>query len=735
MKDVLKAVVVAGLFAVPFLTLYVENDYFFPFITGKNFWFRIIVDVTFAAWVILALYESKYRPRISGITWSFGILLIIMFFANLFGVHPQSSFWSNFERMDGYVSLVHTFLYMLVLGSVLQTKQMWDRLLKTSLTVAFLVALYGLAQFGGLVEGSSRIDSRLGNASYMAVYMLFHIFVAFWLFVETKNIPLKVTYALLVTMFGFVLLETGTRGTAIGLAVGVTVMAAYIGLFGQQFKQYRKYAIGALALIVVLAGALVMNRDSEFVQSRTGLMRIANISLNDIEIRSIIWGSAWEGVKERPLLGYGQSNFNYVFNANYDPRLYAQEQWFDRSHNIIMDWLTTGGFLGLIAYLSIFAWCGWYLFLRPLLNKDDESFNVLERGVLLGILAGYFTHNFVVFDNIVSYIFFAIILGLITYRVGSTPKSLADFKVDNVVVTQFAAPIVIVLLVASIWHFHRPGMIAAGEIINGFRAADPDERLDAMERAAAQNSFANQEIAEQISQQAISVVRNPSLSEATKQRYAAAAEEQLKNLIESKPGDARVHVFAGSYYRSIGDNFKAKEQMDLARQFSPKKQSIIIQQGFIALALGNTDDAAAYLKEAFLLDENNLEAREYYAVSLIYQNKIAEVRQLMETEDIKMSFANSDFLVSTANQFNQTDLVTELFEYRIYSEEGNARYHWNDDPQNWATLAFLYYQQDRNEEAVRVLSEAEVKLTSFAPTATCLIESIESGGDPQVDCQ
>ena len=103
MKDVLKAVVVAGLFAVPFLTLYVENDYFFPFITGKNFWFRIIVDVTFAAWVILALYESKYRPRISGITWSFGILLIIMFFANLFGVHPQSSFWCNFERMDGYV--------------------------------------------------------------------------------------------------------------------------------------------------------------------------------------------------------------------------------------------------------------------------------------------------------------------------------------------------------------------------------------------------------------------------------------------------------------------------------------------------------------------------------------------------------------------------------------------------------------------------------------------------------
>ena len=59
MKDFLKAVVIAGLFAVPFLTLYVENDYFFPFITGKNFWFRILVDISFAAWVILAFADAE----------------------------------------------------------------------------------------------------------------------------------------------------------------------------------------------------------------------------------------------------------------------------------------------------------------------------------------------------------------------------------------------------------------------------------------------------------------------------------------------------------------------------------------------------------------------------------------------------------------------------------------------------------------------------------------------------
>jgi hypothetical protein len=197
MKDTLKAIVLGGLFAVPFLTLYVENEYFFPFITGKNFWFRIIVDVTFAAWVLLALYEPKYRPKWSWLIGSFGILLVVMFFANLFGAHPSSSFWSNFERMDGYVSLVHTFLYFVVLGSVMLTEKLWRRLLNVSLVVAFAVALYGLLQYTGVLPGSDRIDSRLGNAAYMAIYMLFHIFIAFWQMVETKKPAPKVLYGLL----------------------------------------------------------------------------------------------------------------------------------------------------------------------------------------------------------------------------------------------------------------------------------------------------------------------------------------------------------------------------------------------------------------------------------------------------------------------------------------------------------------------------------------------------------
>lgn len=734
MKDVLRATVFVGLFAVPFLTLYVENDYFFPFITGKNFWFRIIVDTVFAAWIILAFYEAKYRPKISGIVWSFGILLVVMYFADLFGLHPKSSFWSNFERMDGYVSLLHTFIYMLVLGSVLQTKKHWRLLLNTSLFVAFAVALYGLAQYGGMIEGGNRIDSRLGNAAYMAIYMLFHIFVAFWLFVESKKTLNKGFYGLLAVIFTFVLVETGTRGTAIGLVVGVMVMLAYIGLFGTKFKQYRKYAIGGVVLVMIAATAFITGRDSEIVQNNKNLARIANISLHDLEIRGIIWGMAWEGVKEKPLLGYGQSNFNYVFNEKYDPRLYAQEQWFDRSHNIFMDWLITGGFLGLIAYLSIFGWCAYYLFFRPLFNKEDESFNVLERGVLLGILAGYFTHNIVVFDNIVSYIFFAIILGLINSRVGLVPKRIAKFKIDDLITTQFITPVVMVLLVVSIYVFHVPGMQAAGDLISGFRSADLTERLDYFKDALDRDSFAHQEITEQITQQAMSVVMNNKIPEDIRAQYAELAEGELDKLIEEKPGDARIHVFVGSYYRAINNLEQAAKHMEIAHQLSPKKQSILIQQGFIALSQAKIDEAVNYMKIAFELDERNLEAREYYAGALMYKADYEGAIALMDSEKAKDKFARSNFIISTANQFGQIDFVIELFEYRINKEPDKSQ-NWKNEAQNWATLAYLYYQKGEIEKAVSTLETAKEGIPSFATTATCFIDSMEEGLDPQEECQ
>src|SRR5690606_5810770 len=127
-------------------------------------------------------------------------------------------------------------------------------------------------------------------------------------------------------------------------------------------------------------------RDSDFVQNDPRLNRIASITLEEGQTRFTIWRIAFEGVMERPLLGWGQSNFDYVFNKYYTPELWGQEVWFDRVHNIVLDWLVAGGFVGALCYFGIFAAALWYLIVIPLLRPVDAPFDVVTRALLLGLL-------------------------------------------------------------------------------------------------------------------------------------------------------------------------------------------------------------------------------------------------------------------------------------------------------------------------------------------------------------
>jgi hypothetical protein len=59
-----------GVFAVPFIPFIISTTYFFPFITGKNFTFRILIDVLFALYLLLAFRDPAYRPRFSWVSIS-----------------------------------------------------------------------------------------------------------------------------------------------------------------------------------------------------------------------------------------------------------------------------------------------------------------------------------------------------------------------------------------------------------------------------------------------------------------------------------------------------------------------------------------------------------------------------------------------------------------------------------------------------------------------------------------
>lgn len=61
-----------------------------------------------------------------------------------------------------------------------------------------------------------------------------------------------------------------------------------------------------------------------------------------------------------------------------------------------------------------------------------------------------------------------------------------------------------------------------------------------------------------------------------KQKAFARVEEELLKQATEKPGDARIHVFIASFYRSTNQLEKAIEQLAIARSLSPNKQLIIL---------------------------------------------------------------------------------------------------------------------------------------------------------------
>ena len=122
LKELLRFLIIACIFATPFICLFVAESMFFPFITGKNFAFRIIVEVIFSAWLALALVAPAYRPRRSLVLGALALFVAIIGIANAQGAYPFKSFWSNYERMDGWITIAHLLAYIAVASAMVNTE-------------------------------------------------------------------------------------------------------------------------------------------------------------------------------------------------------------------------------------------------------------------------------------------------------------------------------------------------------------------------------------------------------------------------------------------------------------------------------------------------------------------------------------------------------------------------------------------------------------------------------------
>ncbi|MBI2623024.1 MAG: O-antigen ligase family protein [Candidatus Liptonbacteria bacterium] len=310
---------------------------------------------------------------------------------------------------------------------------------------------------GRLFSPEVRFQGSLGNPAYVAPYLMFTMFYCFYLF--SRHTKRWWWVAGGVFFFVFLIL-TQTRGALIGTAAAAAVFFLY-AIANTEGKSRRTYTILLWAL-ALLYGALLYYRTSEFVTSNFPVLeRIFGLGLSPSQagklwlaaaaallllnvffvaqqkmrvvaaalflalavgggwyVRTLkqfpaadsfatrvwTWGTAVEGFKERPLLGWGPENFPAVFDRHFDPRHFVPgqgtETWFDRAHSVLFDYLAETGLVGLLAYLAIFI-----TFFREFARRVRASAErVLSRALVVALPVGYLVQAFALFDVLPVYI-------------------------------------------------------------------------------------------------------------------------------------------------------------------------------------------------------------------------------------------------------------------------------------------------------------------------------------------
>jgi O-antigen ligase len=368
---------------------------------------------------IVALFK---KPLVIAVT----VFAAIFELACIFSYDFHAAFWSNYERGEGGFQMLHYYLFFLLLVLIFQNEKDWKNLFRFSLVSAGLMILYGLAGnysvagFIGPYAGTTaptgwwhllidgRFEGSLGNPAYVDPYLIFSMFFAAYLWISSvreKTITkLKAWgYGAVIAIFFIFFVLGQTRGAFIGLALGVFAALLYL-IFSSKGKA-RKWGAIVFVVLVILGLGLYAERNNPALQ-KFPEVRLLQISLSDpsAQTRIWVWGEAWKGFLERPVLGWGPENFTPVYDKFFNPKFYipgqSTETWFDRAHSVFFDYLVETGIIGLLSYLGMFFMFYWEFFKN--VHKNGSS--KMQKILMVALPVAYLGQGIAIFDVFPMYL-------------------------------------------------------------------------------------------------------------------------------------------------------------------------------------------------------------------------------------------------------------------------------------------------------------------------------------------
>ena len=309
-------VVLAGL---PFLFY---NSHFSPYEVPKTWLLTGCAVVS----LVLAIgrHESLGVKLDRKLVWSVAILWGWLFAVSLTTGEFWSSWWGNPYRADGLLTL----LAMITLGLTFPVSDKWLRLVAISNLILTTWVL---------VVGEREMGLTLGHANMLAGYLAVTL-PTFFLWGKDKR------WLGLLSLLA--IWQTGSWG---GLLVGVVAVIA---------PWLRKMPKLVFAIVLVVLVAVGWGYQVEYQRKAIPGYIVA-------ESRERILMKAVLAIKEKPILGWGWSQFSRAFTQIDYPEHFLVDAYVDRTHASVLEYGVAGGILAMVIYGWITINAVGKLWMRP----------------------------------------------------------------------------------------------------------------------------------------------------------------------------------------------------------------------------------------------------------------------------------------------------------------------------------------------------------------------------------
>ncbi len=371
-------------------------------------------------WVVLAAVLFRWLvnrdrtarlqlPQLSRIDWAVVTFVAVATLSLAFTERRDVAF--NEWR---WVILEPALFYALI-RHIKPSRQGWWLILDCFVISGVIVALYGLAQivfgFQDLITaefGLKRIQSIYGSPNNVALYFgrILPLLLAIVLF--SNSSLRRWLYLLAALLLGLTFILTISKGgILVALPIACLILLAY--WLRQQGRTVWPYIAGCLLLGLIGLTALL-----QIPQLAGRLDLLGETSF----VRVNLWRASLEIIREHPWFGVGMDNFLYAHRGRYILEAQWREPNLNHPHNIILDYATRLGLLGLIA--GGWVWAEFGRSLATIRSADPTT-----RPLHIGLIA---TFGYMLAHGLVDHSFFLIDLAFSFFLLLGLAQSLHNMR-------------------------------------------------------------------------------------------------------------------------------------------------------------------------------------------------------------------------------------------------------------------------------------------------------------------